>query len=122
MFADPAFKYNLTQTIDVDVNDYSVKLHMSKAPCLASDSTTHMTIDVVQIGWTPVILRERKLEQKPKRSVKYVWDALELVAKLYNRSLKVECIQSKKLVQMLTEERGYIACYGSINDLVRVSE
>lgn len=77
------------------------------------------TIDVVQIGWMPFLMGlVEDLETKPKRSARFVWDALERCAKECGRVLRVECVLIDTLRQYLIKERGYTPQKGDAHSLL----
>ena len=69
-----------------------------------------------------VITGETRTRTETEKNRKVLVECPRARRQAHTRSLKMECIQSKRLDEMLTDERGYVTCYGCDNNLVRASE
>ena len=91
----------------IEVGDYDVQLRFSR-PQWKVDGQSYRTLDVVHIGWIPLVRGESPLALKPIRGAVPIWEALEKWCREKEGvHLRVECVFAVPLRNYLMNERGF---------------
>jgi hypothetical protein len=96
--------HDVGMTIDATGVNVYLMVRWSRAPLYAYRRTEGaemsipekcMSIDIVQIGWSPWVFDAVPISQKPKGTAQPIFDALKQIARETGRILKAECIHDR---------------------------